>query len=323
LNAKTKVTTFEQRLKLASDILAQAANPLTINQGKHNTCAFAAIESRTYTRHPRAAADLIRQIATTGKYLTARGQKISIDPSNIAPDSEATAGGYGARSYASQLFQITSANVFWQSQGKDPRGIECPVGSIRYVQKPISLIIPNDTGERLLIEWEDGCTETVVSDSGRPVCEPCVALGDVQQVGALVAERDDDVFVIASKKFDRTQKYIAVKSVDDLRKKLIESRNHSNLPLIAAVDSTCGWFKRDPNLQRFAGGWFTLSENRGPAKQSLTNTETNTGWHVVCITDYNPHEDTVSIDNFWGPHADHIGNNSMPITDLYSAINAQ
>lgn len=294
LSAKEAVTTPEQRQRLAADILRQVKNPMLINQGRHNTCALAAAEARTYTLYPLAAVDLVCQVAINGTFVTDAGEKIVMDKANLQPDAEATIGGYGSRSYASQLFQLTAANIYWQRQQRDPRGIECQRGSIHYIQKQISLVIPNDTGERLQINWEDGTIETVVEDSGRPVSHPCVSLAEVQKIGSMVAHQPNDTFVIAAKKFDPRQKYIPVKSVDDLRSQLIRCQRSFKMPLIAAVDLKSEMFKDDAN----------------------------NGWHAVCITAYDAQNDSVSVDNFWGPNDDRVGEKSISLPQLYSAISA-
>jgi hypothetical protein len=304
LAAKTSVTTVEQRQQLASDIMRQVENPFSINQGQHNTCAFAATEARTYTVNPRAAVELIRQVATTGMYVTAHGEKIKIDKSNLAPDNEAVSGGSGARSYASQLFQITAANIYWQRQKQDPRGIQCGQGAIHYIQKRPELVIPNDTGERLQIFWQDDTVETVVSDSGRPICEPCVSIAQVQEIGTLIAQGPGKQlgkqFVLADRKFDRSRKYIGVKSMEDLRKQLIECQQTNRMPLVAAVDISHGLFEAPSNT--------TQIHDFKPQ------------WHAVCITTYDAQHDTVSVDNFWGAESDRIGANSIALPELYSVI---
>lgn len=294
LSAKEAATTLEQRKRLAADILRQVSNPMLINQGRHNTCALAAAEARTYTLYPLAAVDLLCQVAVSGTYVTDAGEKIVMDTASLEPDPEATIGGYGSRSYASQLFQLTAANIYWQRQQHDPRGIDCRRGSIHYIQKPISLVIPNDTGERLQIKWDDGTIETVVEDSGRPVSHPCVSLAEVQKIGSMVAHQPNDTFVIAAKKFDPKQKYIPVKSVDDLRSQLIRCQRSYKMPLIAAVDLKSEMFKDDAN----------------------------DGWHAVCITAYDAQHDSVSVDNFWGPNGDRVGEKSITLSQLYSAISA-
>lgn len=320
LAAETKLTSNLERAQLATEVLKQAACPININQGNHNTCAFAAIEARIYTLYPHAAAQLLRQVASTGRYLTSNSESIKLDASNLRADNEATMPGYGNRSYASQLFQITAANIYWQRQQEDPRGIKCGVGRIYYTQKPASLLLHSDTGERLQIRWEDGVIETVVDDSGRPMCQPCVSLTEVQEVGTIVASSPQSTFVIAGRKFDRSQKYIPVKSMEDLRRKLTDSQTDRSMPLVAAVDSKRGWFAEDPTARKMAGGWYTLEDSRVKTKRPLADAVPNGGWHAVCITGYDAINDTVSIDNFWGPHADHLGDKAISLSDLYSAI---
>jgi hypothetical protein len=52
--------------------------------------------------------------------------------------------------------------------------------------------------------------------------------------------------------------------------------------------------------------------------QSLEPPRPRSDWHVVCITDYNPNEDKVAIDNFWGPKSDHLAESMISLHTLYS-----
>ena len=94
--------------QIAFEVLNQAADPRSIQQGNGQTCAVASLESRIYARHPSAAAELVADASLDGSY---RGRQI--DHQSIAsyqypnfPTNETE------RSYASQVFQITAANVF-------------------------------------------------------------------------------------------------------------------------------------------------------------------------------------------------------------------
>jgi hypothetical protein len=71
------------------------------------------------------------------------------------------------------------------------------------------------------------------------------------------------------------------------------------MPLVAAVDISRGLFD-------------------SPTTSNLH--EMKPAWHAVCITDYDPQQDTVSVDNFWGDHSDHVGSNSISLAQLYSVI---
>lgn len=105
---------------LAADVMRQAADPHSVNQGDNNTCTLASLESRIYHRHPSEAARLVADVATKGSYTTADGETIKIDQSSVStfPDQwrQGMETNDKARSHASQIFQITAANVFQDIQ---------------------------------------------------------------------------------------------------------------------------------------------------------------------------------------------------------------
>lgn len=118
------------------------ANPNTITQYAHPTCALASLEVAAYTRAPEVATSLVSEVLRTGKFVTTDGTVIKIDPFSLRAESGSeriddvalngvwTPNAY--RSYASQIFQTTAANVHWQTQRTNPDGKIVPRGSLRY-----------------------------------------------------------------------------------------------------------------------------------------------------------------------------------------------
>lgn len=98
------------RNQIALDVMHQSADPRSVQQSLQS-CTVASLESRIYTRHPSAAAQLITDVATTGSY---HGQHMDRNSVAIYEFPHAKPGDDRLRSYASQLFQITAANVFHQ-----------------------------------------------------------------------------------------------------------------------------------------------------------------------------------------------------------------
>lgn len=105
---------------LAADVMHHAADPRSIKQGNRNTCTLAALESRIYTRHPSEAARLVADVATKSQYTTADGARINIDrnSANTYPKFWRENPGDNDRSHASQIFQVTAANIFHESQAQ-------------------------------------------------------------------------------------------------------------------------------------------------------------------------------------------------------------
>ncbi|MCA9815040.1 MAG: LysM peptidoglycan-binding domain-containing protein, partial [Cyanobacteria bacterium HKST-UBA01] len=119
----------EQREKLAQQIMFQAANPNQIDQGTNNTCNMNTVEVKTYTKQPAAAAKLVVDVATTGKYTTTDGVTVEIDPTPHG-QSKNEVKFDGARSHASEIFQVTGVNLHLNIENNKTT----PPGQLRYEQ---------------------------------------------------------------------------------------------------------------------------------------------------------------------------------------------
>lgn len=65
--------TEEQRLNLFEQIISNAADPTSIDQGFHETCGAAAVEVRSYIRHPEKIAAFVVEAALSGRVFTPKG----------------------------------------------------------------------------------------------------------------------------------------------------------------------------------------------------------------------------------------------------------
>jgi hypothetical protein len=125
------------RVRVAEQIIHQAAEPFTISQGKLAVCAAASLEVREYYREPAAVARLVTDVLLTGNYeATAGGTRVDLTkcPDNLIPDPFAKqftvekevkvekiyvwdVPYLDARSFASQLFEVTAINLALQPRG--------------------------------------------------------------------------------------------------------------------------------------------------------------------------------------------------------------
>jgi len=119
--------------------MAQAADPFLIVQGNHPTCALTQLEFSTYLKHPDEATRVINEVMRTGNFVTQDGSVIQIKPGSLKPEAgslEPNVTRYESspayRSYASQIFQMTAANIYWQRQTITPDGRTVPAGSLHY-----------------------------------------------------------------------------------------------------------------------------------------------------------------------------------------------
>jgi hypothetical protein len=87
-----------QRADLAEQVINHSAFPTTVDQGRNGTCNVTTIEHRLYANDPDIVAQMIADLANTGKFVTSAGRTIDLaaSGSGIKPDLEA------ARSLAQQ-----------------------------------------------------------------------------------------------------------------------------------------------------------------------------------------------------------------------------
>ncbi len=298
--------TAADRVVLAEQITYHAARPETIDQGAHATCSVATLENRMFSRNPSAAAELIRQVATEGQYVThgepPRTVEMSIDSLTRHPGGEESRNPPqdGQRSYASQIFQVTAVNVHYQSnelRTRDSEGNETvyPPGTVEYVQRdPLAGGRPPTTGELLV----DRRTGDPIQDRGANIDSP--NLNDDPQVdiyneiaGTRPPERGM-VLVNDGMLAGAGDRVTHLSSEQQLRSEIERAQSEGRLPIILKVQSAGEPFFSDSGGGR-AGG--------------------SGGAHVVCITGFDAQTGNVQIDNQWGHDSDHPIN----ISELYRA----
>jgi len=276
------------RIKAAEQALHHAAYPTQIDQGRHDTCNVATVEVRTFMRNPSAATKLIADVATTGSFTSADGTKIAVDAKSLKTDEESSQNPTPdrERSYASQIFQITAANVYWQRQEADPAGNYATKGSLRFEQDPSKRgYFTNDTGERLMAYWSNPPKELSKG--------PAMGASALKDIADQITGNNDDGFVIENK-IKGGPNTVQVASEKDLRDALSNIKKAGHLPAIIRVHTG-----NEPFLSDQGG---TLSRSKGV-------------WHVVSITAFDEQTGKVSIDNQWGKSSDH----QIKISDLYNA----
>ena len=280
----------EQREKLAQQILFQAANPNQIDQGRHNTCNMNTVEVRTYTRQPAAAAKLVVDVATTGKYTSTDGVTVEIDPTPHG-QSKNPVRYDGARSHASEIFQVTGANLHLDIENNK----STPPKQYKYVQK--DSIPGSRSGEGIMDMSET--PPKLIKDS------PNVNtgnLGNIRDVYAKITGVEENEIVLGHEKYvsDRSDGVKRIESEAELTTYLQEAKDAGKFPIVVAVETTNEPFWTD------SGG--------GAAGGSG-------GGHVLTITDYEPGPPgKVTMDNSWGTDDDHDARRPVDVHDLYLAM---
>lgn len=293
---------------LGRHLLIELADPTQVNQGNHNTCALAALQTRLYDRIPSVVCRTVRE-ALSGNISVANGKSVRLAESNIAPDSDASSFRPDTpyRSYASQLFQLAAANVFWQSRSKDELGHNIPQGAVRYVQDYCRFPqFDRDTRERLLICWSDNVVEYVMDESGKAECSPRFCMEYIDQTYKLLTGDDRHLSLLAHKNKSVYKSVLGFKTEAALLNQLKKLKNKSSFPALISVRMSSRTFSPIQKL-KFANAHTILRAQE----------ELNKGWHVVCITDYDEKSQLVSIDNFWGPYSDHFNQDGISLHALY------
>ncbi|HEY9867627.1 MAG TPA: LysM domain-containing protein, partial [Candidatus Obscuribacterales bacterium] len=287
--------TAEDRIRLAEQVMDQAAHPTHIDQGFHDTCNVTTVESRTYTTHPAEAARLVADVATTGEYRTNTTPPVvvTVNPESLIPDpeSEIHPPTGDSRSHASQIFQVTAVNIHYTMENNRSD----PPGRISYEQvEPVPGSTPPDDGERLLDRSTDPPTELARDPE----------LDDdhiVDIANAITGENSSDVMIAHPDTIaGEGNKVTRVNSEAELNESVARLAREGKLPVIIGVYGTSEPFLTDSGGGR-AGG--------------------SDGAHVVTITGYRPGPPPmVEVDNQWGEEADHTGDRAVSMHDLYLSM---
>lgn len=276
-------------------LLIELADPSQINQGLHNTCALAALEKILCYNLPSLLCNLVLQ-AHTGKIKLLDGRELVLPGANLKPDSESRSfrPGTSSRSYAGQLFQIAAANVYWQSQNVDPRGMRVNPGSITYAQdfERESGII-GDTGERVLIRWSENFSEPLGDAAVCPLSGPCFDLDKIAKTFQLLTGKTTCPALLVYKSRGAGTNVTRFGSEDNLRSNLLQLKLQGQLPAIVSINPAKLSLHEAQSCKLDGGGRIIYL-------QGFYDADT---WHVVCIVDYDQSRDLVTVDNSWGPSA--------------------
>lgn len=225
---------LDQRQLLAQQV-SQMAGDTIVRQGRYKTCAVAALQSRAFTLYPARAARLITDVALGGEYTTHDGaHTVKIDPTahgdSLMPS--------GDRLHASQIFQVTAANL--GHIGTSQRSAR----DLRYVQQEPLAGEPGDTGERLY------------DYSGvRPVeMARFPSLHDFDI-------RDANNFITGETSSDAVLWGAGQMSLSELHSRLSELRQTGRLPVIASVNIEHEPFKTDAGYGGQSEGWHAITIN--------------------------------------------------------------
>jgi hypothetical protein len=277
------------RIKIAEQVMHQAADPASIDQGKHVTCNVATIESRTYSRDPSAAARLVADVAISGFFETADGKIVKLGAESLRPDREAQNNPPkdGERSFASQLFNVTAVNIYM---------LEATAGQIRYEQKSSHPVL-GDSGERLLDVSKNPPQElrrfNESTKEWNVIQTPMVPLDALPQISKGITGKFEKDLLVVPGNYQDNPNWTKVANPEEFANTLKELKKDGKLPVVLPV-----WSNNEPFLTDAGGG-----DPRG-----------GQGQHVITITDYDEATGRVAISNQFG----HRSDRSFSVEELYA-----
>jgi len=289
-SGETPLTTLE-RNRLAIQVMHQAAHPTSIDQGQHKTCNVTTVESRAYSRTPAQAARLVADVALNGEYRAKDGTTVKLDPKGHHESLQYPTP-YGARTHASEIFQVTAVNLFYEKQN-------ALTGSkIRYEQVEPKAGEQGDLGERLM-DYSGPEPKEVMDDKG-PVRRPRLYDGELTAISNLISSRsEEDVTLVSDKWTCSADNVCKLATEEEFTAKLKDLKARGMLTAILRVNTIAEPFYTDSG-NGTAGG--------------------SGGAHVVTVTDFDEKNGTASVDNQWGWGVDHVKSKPISIHDLYISM---
>jgi hypothetical protein len=303
--------TREDNARIAYGILANAAEPTDIRQGMFNSCTVAALESRIYTRTPSAAARLVTDIATSGAFTTAEtNTRVRLDNASLAWVAP------GGRSHASQIFQVTAANIHHSTRNTGLRFEQRTPGQADATGPT------GATGERLInrsgvIEQTAGLAPDITLGHLDDISAQITGVNERTNLmlgrGFLIRTRDqndpnsgliDAAMPLAEQAgLASDRDGLKVDSPQELRELLTRMKRDGRFPAIIRVHS-----RQEP--------FWTESGHGGAGGAGGSEGM----WHAVCVTDVDPAADRVSVDNQW-VNADHLtGRSRLTTSQLFRSM---
>lgn len=273
------------RLAIAQQVIQQAADATSIDQGKHATCNVATLECRIYSLNPSEAARLVADVVVHGEYHTHSGKLVQPAANSLKPDWEAKNNPPrdGDRSYASQIFQVTAVNIYHVNETG---------GQIRYEQRTPDANIPGDSGERLIDTYQ-GPDAALVNEQGKIIQAPRVPLDALPRISAeIIGKFERDLLLVPANRSENPS-WTRIESAQHLERILKELSSNRTLPVVLPV-----WNNNEPLLKDCGGG-----APRG-----------DQGQHVITIVGFDDTTGKWKIDNQFGRKSDR----SFTIDELYA-----
>ncbi len=277
----------QDRLNMALQIIHQAAQPTSIDQGKHGTCNVAALEVRIYSRMPSKAAQLVADFATSGRFITKDGTLVTLHTDSYLPDDESKhqPARDAERSMASQIFQIAAANVHWFRAEHDFWGNPVPKGTIGFAQIQGLRGSKYDQDGQRIFDAGERLINVNLNPPAAVLANPGIRVRHLFGINEQITGGAESGFIIENSVYGATDT-IHVSSPKELHAALLGVKAAGNLPALLRVHTANEPFHRRPG-----------------------------NWHFINVVDVPADSDKVQISNQVGKASDR----PVSIEDLYKA----
>jgi hypothetical protein len=289
-----------QRIRVAEQILRNVADPTGVDQGANVTCTQQTIENRLYTLTPSVAAKVIASVALTGKFTGVDGTVVTVPQSNVqAHGSEAQNNPQnGERVLASQIFQVTSANLYYTWR----RNQNHPDGDYRYEfygGKEHVILDPKDPSKYDPSQIGD---QSPLSDMGPVATSNAMVHTYKLLTGENIA---DAIFVNNENRYDSDSDVAGFSTPQEMQDALLRLKKEGKLPAIVSVHSHRAEIKEI-----------------GTTNATIGNEAFDDG-HVALVTDIIEGKDgeptKVMLDNQWGRPLDRLGAQALTLEQAFTA----
>jgi hypothetical protein len=217
LNSDTGAVPAQDRINAAQGIMHHAAHPESVDQGFHGTCNVATIENMAFSENPSRAAQMISEVALTGQWTAPDGKQIKVDTNSLTPGAEERTfpPSDGARSYASQLYQVTALNDLGQRENPP----------IYFSQRRSSS--RSDTGEY----WTDASGKVIQPFGG-------LTVNEIAEESKRLLPGDNSVLIVNDGANYQDGSVFSFNSEKDLGDRLVDLKSKDDLPIIMAVNGS-------------------------------------------------------------------------------------
>ncbi|MBP9090155.1 hypothetical protein KBI23_03940 [bacterium] len=217
LNSDTGAVPAQDRINAAQGIMHHSAHPESVDQGFHGTCNVATVENMAFSENPSRAAQMISEVALTGQWTAPDGKQIKVDTNSLTPGAEERTfpPSDGARSYASQLYQVTALNDLGQRENPP----------IYFSQRRSSS--RSDTGEY----WTDASGKVLEPFGG-------LTVNEIAEESKRLLPGDNSVLIVNDGANYQDGSVSSFNSEKDLGDKLVDLKSKDDLPIIMAVNGS-------------------------------------------------------------------------------------